>query len=79
MLNPLRKEKVTTEEYDRDALDEAIRKELRKGAEQLDLPLRAHDRFFRWLEAEEKKKKNAKRGVLRRMADGIRNLFYKKT
>ena len=78
MLNPMRKEKATTEEYDRDALDEAIRKELRKGAEQLDLPLRAHDQFFRWLEAEEQKKKNAKRGTLRRMADGIRNLFYKK-
>ena len=78
MLNSLRKEKVTTEEYDRDALDEAIRKELRKGVEQLDLPLREHDRFFRWLEAEEQKKKNAKRGILRRMTDGIRNLFHKK-
>ena len=77
MLNPLRKEKVTTEEYDRDALDEAIRKDLRKGAEQLDLPLSAHDRFFRWLEAEEQKKKNAKRGVLRRMADGIKSIFLK--
>lgn len=38
MLNPLRKEKVTTEEYERDALDEMIRKELHKGVEQLDLP-----------------------------------------
>ena len=47
MLNSLRKEKVTTEEYDRDALDEVIRKELRNGAEQLELPLRAHERFFR--------------------------------
>ena len=78
-VNPLRKEKATTGEYEQDALDEAIRKELRNGAEQLDLPLRAQDRFFRWLEAEEQKKKNAKRGTLRRMADGIRNLFYKKT
>lgn len=47
MLNPLRKEKATTEEYEQDALDEAIRKELCNGAEQLDLPLRAHERFFR--------------------------------
>ena len=78
MLNPLRKEKATTKEYDRDAFDEVIRKELRKGVEQLDLPLRAHDRFFRWLEAEEQKKQNAKRGFLRRLADGIRNLFHKK-
>ena len=78
MLNPLRKEKAITEEYERDALDEMIRKELRNGVEQLDLPLRAHDRFFRWLEVEEQKKKNAKRGVLRRLADGIRNLFHKK-
>ncbi|MBP3427499.1 MAG: hypothetical protein J6M47_04490 [Clostridia bacterium] len=78
MLNPLRKEKVTTEEYDRDALDEVIRKELRKGVEQLDLPLRAHDRFFGWLEAEEQKKQKANRGFLWRLADGIRNLFYKK-
>ena len=78
MLNPLRKEKVTTEEYDRDAFDEVMRKDLRKGVEQLDLPLRAHDRFFRWLEAEEQKKQNANRGFLRRLADGIRNLFYKK-
>lgn len=78
MLNPLRKEKVATEEYDRDALDEVIRKELRKGVEQLDLPLRAHDRVFQRLEADEQKKKNAKRGVLRRLADGIRNLFHKK-
>lgn len=78
MLNPLRKVKGTTEEYKRDALDDAIRKELRNGAEQLDLSLRAHDRVFRRLEADEQKKKNAKRGILRRLADGIRNLFYKK-
>ena len=76
-MNPLRKAKATTEEYERDAFDEMIRKELRKGADQLDMPLRAHDRFFRWLEAEEQKKKNAKRGFLRRLADGIGNLFHK--
>lgn len=77
-MNPLRKVKGTTEEYKRDALDDAIRKELRNGVEQLDLSLRAHDRVFRRLEADEQKKKNAKRGILRRLADGIRNLFYKK-
>ena len=46
-MNPLRKEKATTGEYEQDALNEAIRKELRNGAEQLELPLRAHERFFR--------------------------------